>query len=412
MDFQPGSFGTYLQNAVAGNVSTQNDIPLHEELRSFLYDTEKLDGLNADEIDADFNAFGGILEVFARQRFIYFSDENYRVMEKPCRLASQLLQTLPAFELLKDMMHNDNTILIQRSDKTPEGLLRLNKTSTESDPQWKTNVYRGLARLAEHIIIQTEDLPPGTCASARSGPDLPPPSPPSQAAAGSLDFYPQRAPYISIGTRKFMKLARMRECRLKGEKYDQAVEVWAIFDMATSLVHELAHAVWFAVGLDNTWGDPLYGDGKVAELGFELTSAIFGGDVAFWPFGVHENNYPFYGSMSEEHHGILTFVPWPSRSLARLYEDDGEPMPSRPGTFISPHETLTRVPFKEIHKFLTKAFWQRLNRWSHRTADRFCLANVGCDATGAIRETTDGWEWDLDGVNQPFQLPFILPWPN
>lgn len=178
------------------------------------------------------------------------------------------------------------------------------------------------------------------------------------------------------GEKSAILISRQRLDELKAAHGAQQKDVpyllYAQFDLAITLVHELAHAYRNLMhGMFDPEGrEPFFGDAVVAEVGFELEKRLFGGRIErLWPnIDIHETTgqdlsvYCFkHGRNQSQLSGRIVIWEYPYQSLVNTYAGEGNvvDMDVRQGIEeLRELDLAWKLPVSFFQQFFRDEFWQ------------------------------------------------------
>ncbi|KXT08446.1 hypothetical protein AC579_5611 [Pseudocercospora musae] len=178
------------------------------------------------------------------------------------------------------------------------------------------------------------------------------------------------------GEKSAILISRQRLDELRAayeaEQGDFPCLLYAQFDLAITLVHELAHAYRNLMhGMFDPEGcEPFFGDSVVAEVGFELEKRLFGGRIErLWPkIDIHETtgeDFSVYcckhGRTQSKLAGRLVIWEYPYQILVNTYAGEGNvvDMDVRQGIEeLRELDLAWKLPVSFFQQFFDDGFWQ------------------------------------------------------
>ncbi|GAB7360665.1 hypothetical protein MBLNU230_g0544t1 [Neophaeotheca triangularis] len=375
--------------------------------QSRIFGTEDVTGLNTDGIKG-----WPISPLFARDR--WGSNIDYNLVEKGCMLASAFLEgTTAAFTFLHAMMDPYYPDVpdspYNHLYPLPEGILHPQPRyqNPHAEPRladW-VKVHRTIALIAPEITIGFAEHA-GCLAMTTVDGNRRIKIDPNGA------YYPANGygSHITLRPALYEMLTNLATHRFlnPNSNYNTPLDVVLTWNVAESLLHEIAHALHYAIR--SRQPEPFYTSrGRVAELGFELQQLLVGGDYRtdnLWQ--THSVYYvthtsrgtPFPGpaavDISENPHGILMLAPWPEPSMLDQYKLEGasegsglENQLRTRGEPLPDDEVSQRVPLSWLAMFMTGEFWQSMPQLKDRTPEKFHYV-AGPKLVKRWRETGEG----------------------
>ncbi|KAK4495611.1 hypothetical protein PRZ48_012879 [Zasmidium cellare] len=171
---------------------------------------------------------------------------------------------------------------------------------------------------------------------------------------------------IFIAAERYFEMLKLTTRQRQGLLSNKELErlLLAQFSYAMTLVHEVGHALHCAVQGSIHRGEPFFGDCEIAEGGYDLEAAIFGGLLdgnITMTTRQYAKNAGLCGQAKDRVRrgqyvkNALTLTKWPSGIYQHSYRAGHSIMESRKE--LSLVDEVSRVPLSFIEDLFSKLFW-------------------------------------------------------
>ncbi|KAF2167796.1 hypothetical protein M409DRAFT_53760 [Zasmidium cellare ATCC 36951] len=345
-----------------------------------------------------------IIPLFARDR--YRSKIDYSVLEPSLRLASQLLSSGGAASWLVTMVDGD----IHFVRGTAKGArVQWSEIDSMRDsvgiaifPQLARHLKEGyfqdvektgeraahiLQNLSNMIDIDFANLPPDVRGYSKAvegplGPDL-------------MTHWPRGVrSQVFVAAEKYFELFKLTTRQKEGLLSNKELERLLLtqFSYAMTLVHEVGHSVHCAAEGSVHRGEPFFGDCALAEGGYDLEAAIFGGlldgNITMTTRHYAKDSGLCRQAKERVRQGqyvknALTLTKWPSGIYQHSYHAGHSIMGSRKD--LSLVDEVARVPLSFIGDLFSMRYWEIQK--SADTLDSLRVPTRGQWLVGANKKT-------------------------
>lgn len=309
-----------------------------------------------------------ILPLFSKANFPDLSAKIYdEVIAPAARLASRLLLHPSLHTMLRTIVAHEPVIAIGENDTNGKPLHRYPANSRPITDNDIALIKTHLTELAQFVNFESSidaDLP---WAAGHTDPiQAKDESPTEIVSTTHLDGLRSRVKYCP----KLLALLTKYTTSLRRTKDYPILLAWR-FHFAVQLAHEACHALVFAKDGRRPAFDvePFFPGKKVAETGFSVEEALFGGVVSFeWDRqkpnarGVFRKHFKAEGKVSM-FVGIPVVWDWPATWLVNEYLASGCALWMRQAdkARLAKQDVAWRVPLADLARFFSDEFWVQEN---------------------------------------------------
>lgn len=311
------------------------------------------------------------VSLLAPERFPSHTD--YSILRPSCQLASHLLASAPRFIVTMTdgdlyIAHNKDSNIrkgrkvtwseldAQRNAENKPCLPHIARYPTAAhdaldDDYLQTRANRILNDLSSMVVFEThQTLPHGVRGMTQQ---LPGPLNPSQAKAFPRGVRSR----IAISYSQYQTLCNLTVAAKTKSRPSQSLLILQ-FQLSKLLLHELGHALSNAVQGNTCYGELFHEDSDLAEMGYALETAVFGG-VLDMNTTLCAANYDLCSNAQQYMKvckGNLALHAWPDGKTQYYYERLGNKL-FRSRRKLPPVTKVQRVELQFLAQLFSHEFW-------------------------------------------------------